>query len=160
MTAADRQAEITAKIMVRTGIDEAMIERLVRTFYAKVRSDALLAPVFDARIRDWEPHLRRMCAFWSSVALMSGRYHGQPMEKHLPLPVDARHFDRWLALFEETAREVCPPAAAALFVDRAHRIAESLELGIAGRGGVMLMKGQRLRRPDAEVFLPDDGAAA
>jgi truncated hemoglobin YjbI len=37
-----------------------------------------------------------MCAFWSSVALMSGRYHGQPMEKHLPLPIDARHFDRWL----------------------------------------------------------------
>jgi truncated hemoglobin YjbI len=44
---------------------------------------------------------------------MSGRYHGQPMEKHLPLPVDSRHFDRWLALFDETAHDVCPPAAAA-----------------------------------------------
>lgn len=160
MTAAARRARITADIVRRTGIDDAMIERLVRAFYDKVRGDALLRPVFDARIRDWEPHLRRMCAFWSSVALMSGRYHGQPMGKHLPLPVDARHFDRWLALFEETARAVCPPAAAAHFVERAHRIAESLELGIAGQKGVFLMKGQRLHRPDAEVFLPDGEAAA
>ena len=60
----------------------------------KVRKDALLGPVFDARIADWEPHLQRRCTFWSSVALMSGVYHGRPMEKHLPLPVDARHFDR------------------------------------------------------------------
>src|SRR5258705_11571639 len=70
----------------------------------------------DLRIADWEPHLARMCAFWSSVALMSGRYHGTPMAQHTPLPVDADHFDRWLALFEETAREISPPAAAAHFV--------------------------------------------
>jgi len=135
-----------------------MIERLVHAFYAKVRGDVLLGPVFDERIADWALHLRRMCAFWSSVALMSGRYHGQPMEKHLPLPVDARHFDRWLALFEETATETCPPAAAAHFIERAQRIAESLEMGIAGRDGILLMKGQRLRRPDTEVFLPDGRA--
>ena len=103
MTAAERREKITAEIVARTGITEALIERLVRAFYAKVRADAVLAPVFEARIRDWEPHLERMCAFWSSVALMSGRYHGTPMAKHMPLPVDADHFDRWLALFEETA---------------------------------------------------------
>jgi hypothetical protein len=67
--------------MERTGIDEAMIERLVRGFYAKVRADAVLGPIFEARIRDWEPHLSQMCAFWSSVALMTGRYHGTPMAK-------------------------------------------------------------------------------
>lgn len=141
----ERRAQVRAGIVERTGIDEAMIERLVRGFYAKVRSDGLLGPVFAARIEDWEPHLERICAFWSSVALLSGRYHGQPMEKHLPLPIDARHFDRWLALFEETAREVCPPAAAEHFVERARRIAESLELGVAGGNGVLLRKGQRYR---------------
>ncbi|WP_407664106.1 group III truncated hemoglobin [Microvirga alba] len=122
-----------------------MIERLVWTFYGKVRGDAFLGPVFEDQIADWELHLRRMCTFWSSVALLNGRYHGQPMEKHLPLPVDARHFDHWLALFEETAREVCPPIAAEHFIERAQRIAESLELGIARQKGVLLMKGQRLR---------------
>lgn len=147
----ERRARITAGIVERTGIDEALIERLVHGFYVKVRADGLLGPVFAARIEDWEPHLARICAFWSSVALLSGRYHGQPMEKHLPLSIDAEHFDRWLALFEETAREVCPPAAAEHFIERARRIAESLELGIAGGSGVLLMKGQRYRRAGSPV---------
>ena len=130
-----RRAALTEDIAARTGINEAMINRLVRTFYDRVQADPLLAPVFAAKIEDWEPHLQRMCAFWSSVALMTGRYHGQPMRMHAPLPVDAPHFDRWLDLFETTAREVCPPVAAAHFIERAHRIADSLELGInAGRG--------------------------
>ena len=146
----ERRAEITARIRSETGIDEAMIERLVHGFYDRVRKDDLIGPVFNARISDWGPHLRQMCAFWSSVALMTGAYHGQPMHKHLPLPVDARHFDRWLALFEETARELCPPAAADHFIERARRIAESLELGIAGAHGVLLMKGERLRRAELD----------
>jgi hemoglobin len=144
--AAERREQITAQLAARTGIDEPMIERLVHAFYAKVRADALLGPIFDARIRDWEPHLQRMCAFWSSVALMTGRYHGTPMVNHLRLPVDGQHFDRWLALFGETACEVCPPVAAQHFIERAHRIAQSLELGIAGHHGVLLARGERFRR--------------
>jgi hemoglobin len=146
--AVERRNKITADIVARTGIDEAMIERLVRVFYAKVRTDALLAPVFEERIKDWEPHLQRMCAFWSSVALMTGRYHGTPMEKHMPLPVDAQHFDHWLALFAQAAREVCPAEAENHFVSLARRIAESLELGIASRNGVLLGRGERFRRTD------------
>lgn len=146
----DRRAEITARIRAETGIDEPMIRKLVLGFYDRVREDDLIGPVFEARIADWGPHLRQMCAFWSSVALMTGAYHGQPMRKHLPLPVDSRHFDRWLSLFEETARELCPPRAADHFIERARRIAESLELGIAGAHGVLLMKGERLRRAELD----------
>ncbi len=142
-TARERREQAIAAIVERTGIDEALIERLVRRFYDSVRADALLGPIFDARIADWESHLERMVRFWSSVALMSGRYHGQPMEKHLPLPVDASHFDRWLEIFEATAREVCAPPAADHFVERARRIARSLELGIAGSRGVMPRPGER-----------------
>ncbi|MBV9995130.1 MAG: group III truncated hemoglobin [Caulobacteraceae bacterium] len=131
----ERRAEIVARTVEETGIDEAMIERLVRRFYEAVRADPLLAPIFEAKIADWEPHLAKMFAFWSSVALMSGRYHGQPMQKHLPLPVEAAHFRRWLSLFEATAREICPPPAAELFIDRARRIAESLQLGMAFQRG-------------------------
>jgi hemoglobin len=145
----ERRESITAEIMARTGITETMIEQLVRGFYAKVRTDSVLAPIFEARIADWEPHLQRMCAFWWSVALMSGRYHGTPMAKHLPLPIDADHFDHWLALFEATAREICPPEAAAHFVERARRIAASLELGVAGGQGVLLRGGERFRRNEA-----------
>lgn len=142
-SAAARRAAITAQIQSNTGIDDAMIDRLVRAFYARIRDDDVLGLIFAAKVEDWEPHLERMCAFWSSVALMSGRYHGQPMAKHLPLPIDARHFDRWLMLFEATAHEFCPPKAAAHFIMLARRIAESLELGVAGARGVLLGKGER-----------------
>lgn len=139
-----RRAAITADIQQRTGIDEEMIERLVHTFYGRVREDALLAPIFDAVISDWDPHLERMCAFWSAVALMSGRYHGQPLAKHVPLPVGGRHFDRWLALFAETASDVCPPVAAAHFMELARRIARSMEMGMASSRDLRLDGGERL----------------
>jgi len=153
MTHSQRRAIITQEIRTRTGIDEEMIANLVQTFYDRVRDDTLIGPVFEERVSDWKSHLQQMCQFWSSVALMSGVYHGQPMPKHLPLPVDARHFDRWLSLFAETAHELCPPAAAEHFIERAHRIAQSLELGIATSSGLMLSKGERLHRPDGEVHL-------
>lgn len=151
--AAGRRAAIVEQIRAETGIDEAMIARLVDGFYDRVRADPLIGPVFNDRISDWGPHLEQMRLFWSSVALMSGAYHGRPMPKHLPLPVDARHFDRWLELFEATARDLCPPAAADHFIERARRIAESLELGIAGANGVLLGKGERYVRP-AQAWKP------
>ncbi|MCC8939515.1 group III truncated hemoglobin [Bradyrhizobium sp. Arg68] len=146
MAEAERREQITTGIIERTGITEAVIERLVHGFYAKVRRDPMLAPVFEAKISDWAPHLAQMCAFWSSVALMTGRYHGTPMVKHMKLPIDAAHFDRWLALFEATAHELCPPVAATHFIERARRIASSLEMGVATGQGVMLGVGERFRR--------------
>lgn len=119
---------ITADLMERTGLDDAVLRRLVYGFYARVRSDPLLGPVFADRIADWDPHLDRMVAFWSSVALMTGRYHGAPVPKHAGLPVTWEHFERWLALFRETAEEVCSPAGAAHVIDRAARIARSLHM--------------------------------
>jgi hemoglobin len=143
---AEERRAIVALAQKETGIDEAMIETLIRGFYARVREDPLLAPIFQSRIADWEPHLDKMFAFWSSMTLQTGRYHGQPMAKHMPLAVDARHFDRWLALFEEVARDLCPPAAAARFIERARRVAESLELGVATANGALLRKGERYLR--------------
>lgn len=131
----ERRARITADIMAKTGIDEPMIERLVRLFYQRIQAEPVLGPIFAARISDWEHHIAKLCTFWSSVALMSGRYHGQPMRMHVDLPVDGSHFDRWLALFASAAAEVCPPVAAEHFVERARRIADSLELGIATAQG-------------------------
>jgi hemoglobin len=128
--------------VARTAIDEAMIERLVRAFYDRARRDPLLGPVFEANVHDWEAHIAQICAFWSSVALMSGRYHGQPMVVHQPLPIDTPYFDRWLEIFTETVREICPPAAAAHFTGRAFRIADSLELGIAFSKGEIRQRRQ------------------
>src|SRR5205814_6011347 len=108
---------IVAELVARTGIDEPMIDRLVRAFYGRARLDPLLGPVFEHNVHDWEGHLGRIRAFWSSVALMSGRYHGQPMLAHQKLPIETPHFDRWLEIFAETAQAVCPAPAASYFLD-------------------------------------------
>jgi hemoglobin len=102
----------------------------VHRFYERVRSDPILAPIFAARITDWAPHLERMVAFWSSVALMTGRYHGRPVPAHVSLPVTEAHFDHWLALFRATARDSCSPAGAAHVIERAERIARSLRIAV------------------------------
>ena len=119
---------------VAVGVDEGMIRDVVHAFYNRVRADPVLAPVF-ARIADdqWDAHLAKLCDFWSSVLLMTGRFKGRPMQAHAVIPEITRaHFDRWLALFAQTARDVCPgPEAAAVFAAKAETIAESLQLGIA-----------------------------
>jgi hemoglobin len=129
-TIASARPAMTAAIMAETGLDEDVLRTLVHAFYDKVRRDAVLGPIFAARITDWVPHLERMVAFWSSVALMTGRYHGRPVPAHTPLPIDGAHFDRWLALFRETAREVCTPAGALHVIERAERIARSLHIAV------------------------------
>jgi hemoglobin len=117
---------------VDAGITEAVIRNLVHVFYARVRCDPLLGPVFNTRVEDWPAHLEKLCAFWSSVMLMTARYKGTPMKAHAELPeLTPEHFRHWLALFHDTARKICPDAAASLFVDRSKRIAQSLQLGIA-----------------------------
>jgi hemoglobin len=146
LTDAERRARVVQQMRKQTGIDETMIDKLVRGFYARIRDDELLGPIFNSRIHEWEPHLQRMCHFWSSVVLSSGIYHGQPMRMHLPLPVDAVHFDRWLQLFEQTAHELFDERVAWEFIERARRIAMSLELGIASTHGVLLGKGERFTR--------------
>ena len=132
----ERRAILTREIMAVTGLDEPTLERVVREFYGAARLDPLLGPKF-ARVADWEAHISQICAFWSSVALMTGRYHGQPMAAHLPLDLDAAHFRRWLELFEVTARRICTSAGAERLVERAHRIGQSLQLGIQVQRGVL-----------------------
>jgi hemoglobin len=127
----ERRAALTQEVAERTGIDETMIERLVRGFYGRVQEDPLLAPIFLSKVEDWEAHIATLCRFWSSVALMTGRYSGRPMQKHANLPVERAHFLRWLALFEKTARELCPPIAAEHFIARARSIAASMHQGLS-----------------------------
>lgn len=117
-------------------ITEQTIKELVDTFYGKVRRDRQLGPIFNQAIGEdwsqWGEHLRTMYDFWSSVMLTSGRYHGNPMSKHLALPpFDPVLFDRWLELFAETADELHTPAIAEEYKFRSRRIAENLKQGLA-----------------------------
>jgi hemoglobin len=116
-------------------ITEPAIALLVDRFYAKARLDPMIGPVFNNAVQDWDEHLRKLCDFWSSVMLTSGRYKGNPMAVHMQQPIQPEFFARWLALWRETADEVFTPRVAAQFHERAERIAESLKLALFFRPG-------------------------
>ena len=120
-----------------TTITEADITRLVDRFYGRVRADPLLGPIFESEVEHWPEHLAILRSFWSMVVLRRGDYAGRPLAPHLLLSLEPRHFDRWLALFEETSAETLTPGQAALFVDRARRIADSFELAIGASKGIV-----------------------
>jgi hemoglobin len=113
--------------MSRQKITEQEIRTLVDRFYAKVRKDDEIGPLFNAFVGDWPHHLATLKDFWSSVLLTTGRYKGHPMLAHLQLPLDPAHFHRWLALLTETAHETLSTVHAGEIIDKAHRIAENFQ---------------------------------
>lgn len=115
----------------RDRITEDSIAQLVDTFYAKVRADVVLGPIFEQAIDDWEPHLATMRDFWSSLALTSGRYKGNPLAVHRRIEgIEPALFDRWLKLFDDTCSELFVSDIAVAFGEKAARIAESFKLGL------------------------------
>lgn len=118
------------------GVDEAGLHRLVHAFYAKVRADDMLGPLFDREISDWPAHLEKLVNFWSSTMLKTHRYDGRPLPPHLKLPeISDAHFARWLALFRETAHEEMPELGAPAVTAMADRIATSFRMAIAFHRG-------------------------
>jgi len=109
------------------------IEKLVNDFYGKVQRDQLLGPVFSHV--DWAHHLPIMYDFWSSILLGDQSYRGNPLQKHLPLPIEGKHFDQWLKLFTETVNENFAGEKAEEVKMRAESIAGifQLKLGISSR---------------------------
>jgi hemoglobin len=113
-------------------VSEDGIALLVDRFYAKVRVDPILGPIFERVVRGkWELHLETMRNFWSSVMLTSGRYKGAPGPAHLRIKgVEPVMFDLWLQLFRETCDELFENEVAEAFRAKAVRIAESLTLAL------------------------------
>jgi len=107
------------------------IKTLVDSFYGKVRSDELLAPIFNERIRDnWPVHLEKMYRFWQTVLLGEHTYTGTPFPPHANLPVDKSHFEQWLKLFKETLNEQFSGEKAKEAKWRADKMAEMFLLRI------------------------------
>ena len=137
MTGFAEEARIRkAKDAREMGIDDAMISNLVEQFYDRVHAHPSLGPIFARRVCEWPTHLERMKAFWGSIAIESGRFHGNPMLKHVAIAeIRQEHFSDWLSLWALTVKDVISDdRAAEFFNSRANRIAESLTMGIALHG--------------------------
>ncbi|MFC0131370.1 hypothetical protein CR105_03210 [Massilia eurypsychrophila] len=117
-----------------TSITAASIPVMVDAFYARVRDDAVLGPVFASKLEGkWDQHMPRMYAFWTKVLLGTGEFEGNVFAKHMALNgIGKQHFVRWLALFRMTAIEVFGIEQSAAAIQVAERIAGSLQLGFFG----------------------------
>lgn len=120
--------------MAEHALDETHIRHLVERFYVRVRADGELGPVFEAAVEDWQAHLAILTDFWCSVMLAAGRYKGNPLAVHGALPLPPERFEalfpRWLALWCATTADLFAPDVAALFAEKAERIARSLQAGL------------------------------
>nr|WP_028602390.1 group III truncated hemoglobin [Ottowia thiooxydans] len=109
---------------------EADVTNLVHTFYAQVREDEVLGPIFESHIDDWDHHLAKLVDFWSAILRRTNRFSGAPMPKHAVLPgLSAELFQRWLKLFRENAASQPNQAMAQQACAMAERIAQSLWMG-------------------------------
>lgn len=87
--------------------DKDDIILMVDTFYTKVNKDDILSPVFNEFSKvNWDKHLPRMYDFWNTILFSEGNYKGSPFDKHIPLPINSTHFERWMTLFKETLDEL------------------------------------------------------
>lgn len=118
---------------ITSGLTPEYVALLINRFYDKIRVHPKLGPVFNAVVEDWDEHKRLLTSFWCTVALRAGSYHGNPMAQHRPLPIDATHFQDWLALWRETTREVLDADAAQRMIDYAERIGRGLQMGLGLR---------------------------
>ena len=117
------------------------IEKLVETFYPRVKQDDVIGYIFNKKSNMvWETHIPVMYNFWDTILLGAQNYHGGVMFKHIQLdkkePLTADHFSRWKNLFHGTVDEVFVGDHA----DEAKRWVEMMEK-------LMLFKIEQSRKP-------------
>lgn len=132
-----RKRDPLAPVPLHPSITEKQISHLVDSFYIDVAKDDRLGPIFLSRNNgDWGEHLAKMKLFWSSVLLKTGKYKGQPVVKHNAIEeLQTSDFERWLVMFEKTAKEAFNADAVPLVMIIARRIANSLWLAKVGKIG-------------------------
>lgn len=129
----------------RFPITAAQIDRVVAVFYAAIRRDTQLGPIFARHVTDWPLHEAKVAAFWRNAILLERGYDGSPMRAHIRAgDVKAGHFPDWLALFDATLQRELPADTAAAWSALAHRIGQGLRFGVAEvetrAGGVPVLR--------------------
>lgn len=121
-----------------TEISEALVTRVLDDFYAKVRRDPILGPVFSTIIgEDWTAHMEKIRRFWCSALRIRPGYEGRAfMPAHLRHDsIQASQMDRWMELFRETVAEDVDETQRAAFLRVAVSMSENLAISLARRDG-------------------------
>ena len=108
------------------------IELLINTFYEKVKKDDTIGFIFnDIAKVNWEQHLPIMFDFWETLLLDVVSYSKNAMEVHYTLnrkiPLEEKHFQRWLQLFSETVDDLFTGNIATMAKTKAKSIAALMQ---------------------------------
>ena len=101
------------------------VKHLVKTFYTNLLLNEEVKPIFAGV--DFEKHMPHMIAFWEFVLLDKEGYTTNVFDKHVNLPLKAKHFTIWLKTFENTINDLFLGEKANLAIQRAQTIAYSFE---------------------------------
>lgn len=104
------------------------LQLLMTKFYAKATQDEVIKEKFDDI--DMKEHIPKIVEFWSTVIFYDGDYKGSPFDKHIPLKLEQKDFERWLQLFEETTFEMFEGENAKEIVKRAQSIGRIFQFKI------------------------------
>jgi len=116
------------------------LQNLLRHFYADIRQDVVLGPIFDSRIHDWPAHLQKIGSFWARQLGAPSDYPGGFAGAHLSLGIQPEHVTRWLGLWERNCRQHLNPDSAEWMITRAHDIATHLRRIVAGATGLQITR--------------------
>jgi hemoglobin len=108
------------------------LHRLVKWFYAKVRYEPLLEPIFTALVPVWSTHLETITEFWARATGGPSEW-ARGMGRHFFMQLGPEHFAAWLRVWDENCRELLPEAEANEMIALAHNIGDDLERMLARR---------------------------
>ena len=105
----------------------ADIEKLIVSFYEKVKLDTTIGFIFNEVVAmDWPHHIPVIVDFWETILLDNPVYKKNAMEVHYDLnkkvALKKEHFTSWLHLFTSTVDELFEGKIAALAKTRAKSI--------------------------------------
>jgi hemoglobin len=108
------------------------VQEMVDCFYEKIKTDKVVGFIFtDVMKVNWEKHIPIIVSFWNNALFYTGGYQGNALKKHIninkSIPLQKKHFSRWLQLFNQTVDEHFEGAKATLAKQRAESIASIIQ---------------------------------
>lgn len=115
----------------------ADIEKLIISFYEKVKLDTAIGFIFNEVVAiDWSHHIPVIVDFWETILLDNPVYKKNAMEVHYDLnkkvTLKKDHFTSWLHLFTSTVDELYEGKIATLAKTRAKSIADVMLFKMTG----------------------------
>lgn len=106
---------------------DAGLARLLKHFYSDVRQHSLIGPIFNREVKDWPEHLKTIGSFWARITGGPSDYSGRMPAKHIPLGINASHFEAWLQLWHFNCAAHLPKIEAQEMISLAQEIGQRLK---------------------------------